>query len=354
LGETIERTALHGATGVVAAATELGSRAFTGDGRDLSLSSLDPAALTRWYPARHVRSDREVLVPSGLVDYPGPRGEAGFDHGPSGGASGFGYDAALRSALLETVERDAVIVSWARQLQLRAIDLEGLRAGDGDSNGWRRVDHLLNLGVAAGLSPVVAEIPTSVHGVRCAVGGFSADTSSGRAICIGAKASDELSTAVSGALSESLQLLQHMVAMRVAQAGCEPPTQIAGDEDRLSFIASARGVDALERWFADPAPATSPAALAEDALSCEELLRLCMADGLDPLVLDLTGRLPQSARDMGWSVVKVVPAGYQPLRVDERCAFGWHLGRLASAPRRTDVRARLDTDQRGWAPHPLP
>jgi len=350
IGESVERIALHGAPGVLATAAELGEAAFTGVGEDLSLSSLAPAAPTRWYPARHLRTGRDVLVPSGLVDYPGPRDDPAFDPGPSGAASGFGADEALRSALLETVERDAVLVSWARQLQLRAIVLDGADEAGGDDS-WRDAEQLLGLGVSAGLSPVVAEVPTSVPGVHCVVGGFRADTPVGPAICVGAKAADRLATAVRGALSESLQLLQHLAATRVARADGVPPTVITGDEDRLSFIASGRGVDALEHWFADPAP---PAVSAAGGLTCDDLLGRTMADGLDPVVLDLTERLPRAARDMGWSVVKVVPAGYQPLRVDERCAFGWHLGRLRSAPRRTGAQARRDTEQRGWAPHPLP
>lgn len=344
---SVARFALHSSPGVVATASELGAGAFAGAGHDVSLSALDPTTPTTWYPARHVRSGRQVLVPAGLVDHPGPRGEVGFDPGPSGASAGLGYDAALRSALLETVERDAVIVSWARRLHLRAIDLGSLAAREDD--GGRELDDLLGLAGAAGLSSVVAEVPASVRGVRCVVGGFRADSDAGPTICVGATASDDLATAVRGALAKSL-LLPHLAAPRDDRARIDPPSVITGEEDRLAFFASVRGADALEHWLADPAP---PRARTAGGLSCEGLLRHSMSDGLDPLVLDLTCRLPRAARDRGWSVVKVVPAGYQPLRVDERCAFGWHLGRVRNAPRRTGVPARLGTDQRRWAPHPL-
>lgn len=348
LGESVERIALHPLPGQPIAARDIPDRAFPGSTPGLSLSALDPTSPTRWYPARVVRSDREVLVPSGLVDYPGSGPQPGFDPGPSGCAAGFGYDAALRSALLETIERDAVLVSWARQLTMRQVDLATLTPGPATTE----VAALLRLGEEAGLSPLVGEVPTSVPGVRCVVGGFRDVTSVGPAICVGAKAGEDLSTCVKGAFSESLQLRQHLVATRVDRAGLEPPTAISGDDDRLAFLASDRGVDALERWFADPEPPAGPTS--GQRLTADDLLRRAMGDGLDPLVLDLTDRLPDAARAMGWAVVKVVPAGYQPLRVDERTTFGWNLDRLHSAPRRTGATARRRVADRGLTPHPLP
>ncbi|NHA00707.1 hypothetical protein G5V59_13720 [Nocardioides sp. W3-2-3] len=114
---------------------------------------------------------------------------------------------------------------------------------------------------------------------------------------------------------------------------------MTGDNDRLAFLASPRGAASLAAWLADPLPSTYPLAL--PPLATGDLLAALLADGLDPIVLDLTDRLPERVRAMGWSVVKVVPDGYQPLRIDERTTYGWNERRLGPGTRCPD-------------PHPLP
>ena len=60
---------------------------------------------------------------------------------------------------------------------------------------------------------------------------------------------------------------------------------------------------------------------------------------------------------MGWAAVKVIPVGYQHLRIDERMPHSWNVPRLASATERTGVPARAPwpraTDE-PHRPHPLP
>ena len=86
-------------------------------------------------------------------------------------------------------------------------------------------------------------------------------------------------------------------------------------------------------------------------MTCSAFL---IADGLDPYLVDLTYHLPELARRQGWSVLKVVPVGYQPLRIDERTSFGWNSHRLGSVQDRTGVPTRLPLHQLSPLPHPLP
>ncbi|WP_278259909.1 YcaO-like family protein [Nocardioides convexus] len=111
----------------------------------------------RRYAGTRVRDGARLLVPAGLVDYPAESEGPAFDPGPSGTASGIGHERALRSALLETIERDAVIVSWTRRRRTRAVDVDGLLAGGAPDASWRRVADLLALVRRGGMEPVLAE-----------------------------------------------------------------------------------------------------------------------------------------------------------------------------------------------------
>ena len=73
-------------------------------------------------------------------------------------------------------------------------------------------------------------------------------------------------------------------------------------------------------------------------------------------MVELTGRLPEPLRAMGWAAVKVIPVGYQHLRIDERMPHSWNAPRLASAPERTGVPARAVWPRAAGEhrPHPLP
>src|SRR5699024_7602689 len=89
-------------------------------------------------------------------------------------------------------------------------------------------------------------------------------------------------------------------------------------------------------------------------LSIGELLTAMRSDGTDPVLVDLSDRLPMPLQERGWAVMKVVPVGYQPLRIDKRHEFGWHEHRLANADARTGSTARTQEGTRFSLPHPLP
>jgi ribosomal protein S12 methylthiotransferase accessory factor len=351
LGEAVERLALHPAPGLVARPGDLpGPRVdHRAPGAELGAETGDEP-LT-WHRARHLASGADVWVPAGLVSYPAPAETPRFDPGPSGAAAHLDRDRALRGALLETVERDALITAWACRLQLRAVPVDELVRRVPDDPGWRRVADLLDRVRGAGLDPVLAEVPHSVPGVHCVVGGVRFETAEGPGLCLGTKTTPVPALAVAGALEESLQLLPALTDLR-ARPGRPVPEPVTGENDRLAFLATPWGVDALEEWLADPAPATMP--LEATDLDTADLVALTRADGLDPVLLDLTDRLPAAVRRHGWTVVKVVPVGYQPLRIDERTAYGWNHHRLASAPRRTGARSRLSGAPPSSLPHPLP
>lgn len=351
LGEAVERLALHRAPGLLARAEDLPGPRLEHRRPGAELGGEVGTDVLAWHRARHLGTGSDLWVPAGLVDYPASEETPRFDPGPSGAAAHLDLDSALRGALLETIERDALITAWACRLQLRDVPVDELVRRAPDDPAWQRVADLLTRVREAGHEPVFAEVPHSVPGVRCVVGGVRFDTPDGTGVCLGTKTTPVPALAVAGALEESLQLLPALTDLH-ARSSRSAPDPVTGENDRLAFLASPTGVDALEEWLHDPSPSTMPPHGAD--LDAPALLDATVADGLDPVLVDLTARLPASVRRHGWSVVKVLPVGYQPLRIDERTRYGWNHHRLAGAPRRAGARSRLSGPPPSLLPHPLP
>src|SRR5690625_3733032 len=206
-GEVVERLALHGSAGTEATMAELGDEVVDFFTPENSLAAHPGSRRLRWYAGWRASDSRPTRVPAGLIDYPAAdEDRVGFDPGPSGAASRIGAEQALKSALLETIERDAVIVAWARQLELCAVDIDVELARRGDDPIWDDVRRTVAMTREHGLDVVFAEVPSSVDGVVCIVGGVRGITPDVPQLCLGAKASDHPGRAVLGALEESFQL----------------------------------------------------------------------------------------------------------------------------------------------------
>ncbi|MFH0516414.1 YcaO-like family protein [Streptomyces sp. M41] len=353
-GEAVERRALHPDDSlpvVHGTAADLGGSAFPAHSHALA----HPAAATApldWYRATRLSDHSTVLVPAGLVDWPTTAPAALFDPSPSGAASGGSRDMALRSALVEIVERDAFTTAWGRQLRLPSYtdpllavaEAPDRPTGDALRTLWQRA---LDQGIAA----TFAHIPTAVPGLWCVVACLvEPGGATGATATVGMKASDRPHDALLGALQEAWQVRAALDATR-QDGPVEAPEAVVTEHDRIRYMLTAGACTAVRDWVAGFTPAEAP--MTARKVSTDEIVAALLADGADPLVVDLTPRLPASTRAMGWQAVKVVPAGYQHLRMDENHDWTWHLPRLTTAPQRTGCPARL-TDHRSAAPHPLP
>ncbi|QKW08021.1 YcaO-like family protein [Streptomyces sp. NA04227] len=404
VGEAVERFALFPERGAPEGAVRGTLRELTPDAlefADPDVALGDPRAAEQellWYPARRLRDGAEVLVPAALVDYPASVEDgAYFDPSPSGAASGQGQEMALRSALLETVERDALMVAWERRLVLSRIRVDRLLGADGtagiagsvgtgggaadvgpktpgakavgaaavaaaaDARGkahasrrhlltlWRRVE-------AAGLRPVLADLPTGLPGVHCTVAIVFDEQRRHPLAAVGCNTSDDPWRAMLGAFQEALQIRTVVRHLGTEEDGLGPaPEVIVTDDDRLRHVASRTGYEQVSEWVAAFTETEAPERSAElpPPLSASDIVDRIVADGGDPLALDLSFRLPAGLRAMGWSAMKVIPAGSQALRLSERHDFTWHRPRLASAEARTGCTAGPPSAY-PTRPHPLP
>ncbi len=368
VGEGVERYALFphrpAPVGAVRAKrSELCGRALDFERPEVALGS--PQAVHEvltWYPARRVVDDTAVWVPAPLVDYPHPEPQPGrasrhlFDPSPSGAASGQGTEHALRSALLEIVERDALLVAWQRRLELRLVDVDAALESRNDAN-WRRLARLWEAVRRAGLTPLAADLPTAIPGVVCTVGVVLDQSASVPLATVGCNATDDVAWSILGALQEALQIRSVIFSAWQAGWGDDPtPTTILDDADRLRYVASKENFHAVRDWISHFRSPLAPPV--ERRVTTHDIVRAMVADGADPLVVELTHRLPPALRSMGWAAVKAIVPGYQPLRMVEHLDFTWNRTRLATAPRRTGLRGALchprQGEDAGPGPHPLP
>ncbi len=326
-GEAVERFALfpreHGPEARTATAAELGEHAF-----DFARYRLgDPAAAgerLRWYRGRWLDTGQPVWLPAGLVDY--PVAEEWFDPTPSGAAAGPSEEFALRAAMLELIERDAVGIAWAAELTLQEYDVEAELALARPGADWRHLARLHRWALNHGLRPRLLRVP-GPPGLHCVLAAVLDGPSLG---AVGAKAHPDPGRALLVALQESLQIRDALRKLRAGWGGGVPEV-VRDDLDRARLWLTEPAAAELARRLRD-LPPVPPGAPAPEPV---DLLSTVVRDGGRPAVVDLTGRLPEAHRVMGWHAVKVVVAGYQALRMDERCEFTWQRERLVRAGART-------------------
>ena len=326
-GEAVERYALFpagpGPAEITATAVELGPAGLDFAGCALG----DPAARDRrmcWYEGRRLDSGCPVWVPAALVDY--PVHDLSFDPTPSGAAAGPTLDFALRGGLVEVIERDAVGVAWAAERELGEFEVEQEIAAARPTSDWRQLTRLYRAALERGLRPRLLRVPTlpGFHAVMAAV------LEGGALAAVGAKAHENLGRALLIALQESLQIREALTRLRDDWGVTAAPEVVHDDMDRARLWLTEDATAELERRLRD-VPPVRPGAASSPPLALDELVTAVVADGGGPVAVDLTARLPEAHRAMGWHAAKVIVAGYQSLRMDERHQFTWQRARLAAA-----------------------
>ncbi|WP_116246380.1 YcaO-like family protein [Nocardiopsis sp. FIRDI 009] len=357
-GEAVERFALHPVPGLVPVrgrAADLPHPAlhFHGDGIGLGDPAAADADLT-WYEGRRLRDSAPVMVPAPLVDWPAdPVESVHFDPGPSGAAAGSTPEMALRSALLEVLERDAITVAWERGLRLPSFtDPDEIAPADARSGGTRSaLMSLWTLARGEGLAPALARLPTAVPEVWCFVAALVGSARPGALATVGLKVSDRPWEALLGAFQEAWQVRTALDLSRSAFGANGLDGPITNEDERIQYLLTEEGYASVRDWVGGFVPGERPEP--PGPVDCDRLLQGILADGGDPVAVDLTPRLPEPLRRMGWCAVKVIPVGYQHLRMDERPSWSWNRVRLDSAVERTGCEARHSGTPSG-RPHPLP
>jgi ribosomal protein S12 methylthiotransferase accessory factor len=282
------------------------------------------------YAATELATGRARRVPAPAVDYPVPDEDVlgRFDVTPSGAAAGPTHADAVAAAAREVLERDAAMIAWARQARLPRLDLRTI------ARGSRPLAKVLEVAGRAGLEPVAAVAPTAVAGTDCVIG-VVIDREA-RIAAAGLAVGDPAK-----AISEALQVRSVLLGVARHYKGADVPAAVASDIDRARVWTAPRALETMERWLAGLGPPLRERSAGSSI-------------GLDGVaIVDLTPRLPQPIRDLGWHAVKALAPQHQPLRMSELHAWSWNHERLAAPERDWGVDCLIPAGQVEACPHPF-
>jgi ribosomal protein S12 methylthiotransferase accessory factor len=249
-----------------------------------------------------------VRVPAEAVDYPaGTATDDTVDPSPSGTSAGAGIEDATERACKEALERDAAMRGWLSGRPLSPIDVDAVALIEPDFVRLGDVCTRLSLRWAVAALPtlgstvrtMMAMIVDPRHAVACA--GLGLERSE--------------ATSATRALQEAIQV-RTVLAAEDAIARTPAPHIVTNDVERARFWASSAGVEAGTNWISGLTLPSSEPRIDASAPAWSTLLG-------EHIIIDLTARLPDVVRRMGWAVVKVLPVTAQPLRMSE--APSWNI-----------------------------
>jgi ribosomal protein S12 methylthiotransferase accessory factor len=277
----------------------------------------------RWWPALDIGGQEEVAIPAQLVflsdfchDEFLIRGEqisTGAALGPKG------TEMALRSGLLEVVERDAAMSSYLkRESPPRILDFSG-RIGE-------TIEYLRRYR----LEPFLLDVTTDL-GIPAVVAVTIDRTGLGPAVNVGCAADLNYEDAILSALYESIQTRNpgrlYWNSSPDASARAEGPSTI---EERFDDWYPVQRLPDLDFWLESPARVAWDD-LAEKIITPDQARAAILDRGFHIYVADVTAPV---VRDAGFEVLRVVVPELHPLYLTERnkMLYSVHHGDIADDP----------------------
>lgn len=290
--------------------------------------------------ARRLATGEPCAVPRAAVDYPGVDEDGLADQTPSGAASGLGRDRALVRATLELIERDAFERAWQGVTTPHRVDLADLGEADADTRSMLdQVESILlrhGRSVHLGVLPTITGVPAVTALVQRGDG----------PVGVGCAAGDTITTCAVKAIVEGIQVESLLTNWRESrgEACGHTVARPRTESERIDYLGTPAATRAAAEFAASftsgPAPRPVPPPATSVALAGD-----LAAVGVQTFAVDLTPRLPERVQALGWCAVRVLSAGLQPLRGNDRLSWNW-------APLRVPGRAGVDGAPTR-PPHPL-
>jgi thiazole/oxazole-forming peptide maturase SagD family component len=304
-----------------------------------------------WIEATSLPSDHRTFVPLQLVDVPHLFGRAEpVIRAPitTGGASGLSLEACSYTGLLEVIERDAFMTGWLLQLPSWPVRDEELKSSH--ERSWHELEMALAECRRYRLDVVLRRLvtPSNVPVVVCAL--FDA-TGVGPFFTLGAAAAVTITQASLKALLEALQIRTwlradgHLLARPVAATRRKraSPTSL---QERAIYAFDSRYAGVLRTWLAHTTRKRVPQ---PRRLNLRDLIADVTAQSASVFFVDLTPRLPEPVRSVGFFAGKIVVPEFQPLYLSEPMAdHAWERFAQHYASFKTAASASLQT-----LPHPF-
>ena len=305
--------------------------------------------IVSWTWGWSLTRSRPVLVPASRVFMPF-RPQTPADHADYPTLSGFAtantlVEAAI-AAVLETVERDALMIAWANRLSLPQLELA--RSSPGGVGAY--VAAFADAGVEIRCSLLMLDLGVPVV-LAMARGARAGDP----AMTLAAAAGLDPASACRRALSELAANRLHVRATMAARgrSPAQARQDVRGGSGNGLLYADPTMAAHLDCWWeaTKTVALSSPAEPLRPTIGLRRLVSCIAKAGLETLIVDLTA--PQ-IRDLGLIVVKALVPGCYPLNFDSR----WpHLGgrRLRSVPVTSGLlESTLSFDELNRLPVPFP
>jgi len=287
-------------------------------------AAVSPDDIVSWTWGWSLMQSRPILVPASRVFVPFDR-QTPADHADyptlSGFATGNTLAEAAMAAVLETVERDALMIAWANRLSLPQLELDRSSPG--------------------GVGELVAAFADADVEVRCSllrldlgapvVLAMARGTRTGEpAMVLSAAAGLDSATACRRALAELAANRLNVRDAMAARGAIQDQQELPDGAGHGLLYANPEMAVHLECWWDAPTtlPLSSTGEPVRSSVGLRGLATSIAAAGLDTIIVELT---PPEVRNLGLFVVKALIPGSYPLNFDSR----WpHLGgrRLQSAP----------------------
>ncbi|WP_284979925.1 YcaO-like family protein [Arthrobacter sp. fls2-241-R2A-200] len=280
--------------------------------------------------------ERAVAVPAAAVDFPRaatPGAQDLFDPSPSGTAAGISRATAEQSAAKEIIERHAAMRGWDRpeaalRFELADAAFEPISGAPRPRSAGPDA-RVLDVAKAAASQGVELELvlldESHGHAVWMAV---AIDTKHG-VVGAGLGLEHDRFLGVLRAVQESLQIRSLLINLKDSEGERPMAPPITSEMARARYWAADASITAIRTWL-DRIPRASHSLVSDAEASAADGQQGAWPDILAGYTLiDLTPRLPQAIREMGWCAVKIFCDTLQPLRMSE--ALEWNVLGAAAA-----------------------
>lgn len=302
----------------------------------------EPGAVARWVRATGLASGTAAALPRQMVTPLGPGDALLWPVTSAGTAAHPSRERAVLSALVELIERDALLTAWLLDRPVPTLDLA--------ESGERDLDDALRRCEAAAMRVRAALLPTDapIHVVAAFVEPLGPSRAAG---ALGIAGSVSPRRAALRALAEALGLW-HGTDSRLAAgfAAGDSPARLTAATRGLWWATPERWRDLVARLLgpktALPDEPTGSDRI-DDTAALAALAGWLRGSGYEAYVVDLLD--PPLVRRLGYSVVRVVAPGLQPFYLAEP-QRAVNLERLERAARLRGIApGRLNPD-----PQPFP
>ncbi len=274
----------------------------------------------------------------------------------TGAATGSSIKSAIFSSLCEVIERDAFMVSWLKQLQLkRIVNYEKVILKISDKYSDLLIRTLQSV-QRYYLSPEFYILPndTSIHSIMCVL---RDKTKIGPPISVGLDADLSIIKTMLGALEECLQLRPWIRQLYENDKFKSVKSKISFDienlEQRALLWTSDKSVSVINNWLNQSETIRLDNTLTKtNTQKLKDLINAISKNKATVYFTDLTKYTPKSVHIKKLFTVKVIIPEYQPLYLIERLAdHVWE--RLTSAEERLNSKSLIDKNKLQTYPHPM-